>query len=142
MTEAKKRAVSVMDSTSTLMRRANALNRLGNDIKPLMPRSARSATRVANYGNGKLVLETATNKARLDIVADKVALIKKIAKHIPKITEIEVKVNPSMITPPVKPNQRSISEQTADILECVSNMTPPGLSQALRKLASHKTSNS
>lgn len=142
MTESKTRAMSVMDSTSALFKRANALNRLGNDIKSLLPRSARNATRVANYGNGKLVLETATNKARLDIVADKVALIKKIAKHLPKLREIEVKVNSSMVTPPVKPNQRSISVQSADILECVASMTPPGLSQALRKLASHKTSNS
>jgi hypothetical protein len=123
-----------------LKRRAMALIKLSQDISNYLPRSTRSITRVANFSNGDLILETGTNKAKLDIAMQSQELIEKIRqKHIPNIRKIIIQINLDLIQRPITNDKRVLSAESAQLLECIAELSPPGLRLALTRLASHKT---
>ncbi|MEA9392155.1 DciA family protein [Acerihabitans sp. TG2] len=131
-------AFEQIDNESTLgrlKRRALALNKLTAEMKSYLPRSTRNFTRVANYNGGNLVLETASNKAKLDISMHRDELLKKMKVSLPKVIKITVIVNPNLHKKNVQSVGKGLSSQTAEMLISISGIVKPELREALLKLA-------
>jgi Uncharacterized protein conserved in bacteria len=121
-----------------MTRRAASLARLTDELRNTLPFAIRRFTRVANYKQGTLVIETSSKKAMLDLTLNREKILKTIRKTIPKLENISITVNDNLSHSNEVLPARGVSPGGADILSSIAQMFEGELKDSLLRLASHK----
>ncbi|WP_350262489.1 hypothetical protein AAF463_24330 (plasmid) [Pantoea sp. BJ2] len=117
---------------------AMLLNRIEKEIQCYLPGLARKRVKVANFNQGKLVLETGSQKEMLLLSTRKVALMKKLKPLLQGLCDIAFIVREDTGVKKTSAGARSLSPESAAMLEWVASLAPEGLSEALQRLARYK----
>lgn len=126
-------------SLDSIKKRALVIHGLSENMSYFLPQHVRAVTRVANYSGGTLLIHTGTKKSLLDLEVLKPIILRKLKEVIPELLAIEIIVNPQLAKTPIQLERRTLSSESADIIEWLAGVTPGGLSEALMRLISHKS---
>lgn len=122
-----------------ITRRAASLSQLSEELKGCLPHGAKSYTRVANYKQGILLIETSNKKAMLDISLNREKILKIMGKKIPNLKDISISVNENIASSNVVLPEKGVTPEGADMLSAIAQMFDGDLKDSLLRLASHKT---
>lgn len=78
-----------------IVERANELNRLNDKIQQILPNLYRGLYRIRNLSDNSLVLDVPNAVVRQGMLLQQVALLKLIQQTYPKITALDIRVNPN-----------------------------------------------
>lgn len=134
----------------TIQRTAQAINKLNQAVKGLLPSELKPMCRVANYRNCILVIEVANASWMTRLNYEKLHLISALRNSIlPSLSSIDIRINPVLMQKKVEnsslnnqtvkthqvPNNRKISTETAKHLLRLAENSSKGLKERLERLA-------
>lgn len=82
---------------SRIVEKANTINTLNQKIQKIWPESYRGLYRVANLVDNQLIVNVKNATVRQGLLLQQTALLQQIQIDLPQITQLEFKVNPSVI---------------------------------------------
>ncbi|MFP1984577.1 DUF721 domain-containing protein [Lonsdalea quercina] len=136
-----------------IQQRAAALVKLNRAVCAILPAQMHPWCRVANYRRNLLVLETANASWMLRLRYEQPALLSALrAQILPSLAAIDIRINPSLAAKAHQnnkpsetttgvgsidaPKRRSLSPQSAEILNGLAENSPERLQRILKRLAS------
>ncbi|EFH8163194.1 DUF721 domain-containing protein [Escherichia coli] len=120
--------------------RASKLYRIDQEVKKIIPRSLEQWIRVANYRDGKLIIEVANAAVQLrarQLIGDVEEKLR--SGLLPALQGIELRINPDLSRSPTSNSHRvsEISQNSAEMLKLIATSAPEALREALLRLAAH-----
>ncbi|EKR4920328.1 DUF721 domain-containing protein [Escherichia coli] len=120
--------------------RASKLYRIDQEVKKIIPRSLEQWIRVANYRDGKLIIEVANAAVQLRARQLIGGVEEKLRSGLlPALQGIELRINPDLSRSPTSNSHRvsEISQNSAEMLKLIATSAPETLREALLRLAAH-----
>lgn len=112
------------------------LNTLTRHLSGTLPSHLRQNTRVVYAQAGRLTLESAGMRQQMELLLIIPAILKKMRTHMPELQNIEIIICRSNFPAPPSPvPERTLSAESAGMIECVATLAPPELRIALERLA-------
>ncbi|QIQ20362.1 DUF721 domain-containing protein [Zophobihabitans entericus] len=136
--------ISDDSSLKAIQQRAIALMKIEQEVKKHLPEQLRAACRVANYRNYVLIIEVSSAGWLTRLRYEQEKLLSNLRQSLlPSISSISYVINPELQT--VKhimqntqlEKERTLSPQSAAILEEIAKNSPARLQTQLLKLAKH-----
>ena len=117
------------------------LNTLTSYVRSIIPAPLSETTRVVYAEKYRLKLESNSLGERMALIRLIPKIIDKMSEHLPNLKDIDVIVSQasSEASSPPAPC-RTLSLESASMIQCVADMAPPDLRKALEKLARHHKS--
>ncbi|HDL5700049.1 DciA family protein [Mannheimia glucosida] len=84
-------------SLSRIVEKANFINDLNQKIQKRWPESYRGLYRVVNLVDNQLIVSVKNATVRQGLILQQNMLLKQIQTDLPEITQLEFRVNPSVI---------------------------------------------
>lgn len=129
---------------NSIQSRSLALVKLNQAVYKLLPMQLQSVCRVANYRHSVLIIEVSSASWLTRVRYEQEKLLSTLrAEILPGLASIQFSINPALHAKryiaqnPVETFERTISQESGNLLEGLAQQCPDSLKAKLIKLASH-----
>ncbi len=129
---------------SRLQGRASELSKVNQMVQAWLEQQGIQHTRVANFRDGMLMLETGSPAWLMRLNYTRAQLMSHLRQTYPTLISVEIKVNPSLMdlapeetiaAKKAKPNPRTVSPAAAEHLRRAAENAPDSLKEKLERIA-------